>query len=144
MPSATFHHDAATPLAVAELWALLQVAETWTKIGPVEKVWDARHNDSHLEGFRWSTSVGHSQYEGTADAEIVDDGSRMKLNLATRELVGALFADITAQSDGSQLRVTLAIEARGMLASLFFPAISQAVGSGLSTQVDAFVSSLEI
>ena len=68
MPNATYRHGSATPLSVDELWALLQEPETWANIGPVEKVWDARHADGNLSAFRWSTSVGHTNYEGTADA----------------------------------------------------------------------------
>ena len=66
----------------------------------------------------------------------------MTLHLATRELVGALTAEVRDHNPGSYLDVTLAIESRGMLASLFFPAISQAVGSGLPRQVDEFTASL--
>ena len=67
----------------------------------------------------------------------------MTLHLTTTELVGALTAEVDATDDGSGLGVTLAIEARGMLASLFFPAISRAIGSGLPRQVDAFVATLD-
>lgn len=143
MPTATYHHEAATPLSPAELWKLLQMAETWANLGPVEKVWEARHANGHLEGFRWSTSVGHTRYEGMADAKIIEPGVKMTLHLTTKELVGALTAEVAETAGGSDLGVTLAIEARGMLASLFFPAISQAIGSGLSRQVDDFVSALD-
>lgn len=143
MPRASYSHETATPLSPAELWKRLQIPETWANIGPVEKVWDARHTDSDLAGFRWSTTVGHSTYEGTAEANVNEPGTEMVLQLSTKELLGALTARITAHEAGSQLVVTLAVEPRGMLASLFFPAISQAVGSGLSGQVEEFVRSLE-
>ena len=142
MPSATYRHVAPTPLTPAELWSLLQAPETWASIGPVQEVWDARHENGYLAGFKWSTAVGHTRYEGTAEAKVIDDGSKMTLHLTTVELVGALTAEVGQDGAASRLGVTLAIESRGMLASLFFPAISRAVGSGLPEQVDDFAASL--
>ena len=101
MPSATYRHEAATPLPADQLWERLQVAETWASIGPVEKVWDARYDNGLLSSFRWSTSVGHSAYEGTAQSNVVADGEKMVLHLATKELVGALTADVAGSNKGS-------------------------------------------
>lgn len=143
MPSATFSHRTATPLAPGVVWNLLQVPETWSGIGPVEEVWDAQHAAGHLESFRWATTVGHSRYEGTAETIVVEPGRKMRLALATRELLGSLTAELIPNGNASALDVTLEIESRGLMASLFFPAISHAVGDNLGAQVDDFAASLE-
>lgn len=144
MPTARFTHsaDAARPPDV--VWARLQAAETWANIGPVDEVWDPVHENGELRSYRWSATVGPTKYKGTARVVETNPPVRMRLELDAREMAGELEAVVVANGDGAtRITVTLAVESRGMLSTLFFPVVSEAVGNGLPAQVDGFAASLE-
>lgn len=142
MPSATFRHSATTPCTLEEVWEQLQSVESWANIGPVEKVWDPVHDDAALRSYRWSTTVGSTEYDGSAVVTESRRPDRMKLDLDASEVVGSLLAEISTNGDGTaQIAVTLEVASRGMLSTLFFPVISEAVGRGLPQQVEAFAAS---
>ncbi len=141
MPSATFTHVATTPRTAEEVWNRLQNADTWANIGPVGKVWDPVHEGESLVSYRWDTKVGPTRYEGTAVVSEAVPAARMKLDLDAREVRGSLTTDLAAGAEGTSISVTLVVESRGMLSTMFFPVISEAVGSGLPTQVEEFARS---
>lgn len=144
MPRATFTHHAIADAGTAHVWAKLQEAETWANIGPVEEVTQSEvDQDGNLERFRWSTTVASRHYPGTASVREADPQERMVLDLDTREIVGNLTAVLEPNGDGTTIvTVTLEVVARGPLSTLFFPVVSQAIASGLPTQVDHFAESL--
>ena len=133
MPDASFTTDAVVSRSTAEVWDRLQDAQTWSNIGPVEEVWDAEHDaDGHLTRYRWSTTVGPRKYRGRADVVEADPGRMMALDLDAVEVAGRLTTVLSENGDGStHLEVTLLVEAKGMLSTMFFPVVSDAVGRGL-------------
>jgi hypothetical protein len=143
MPTASFAHTARTTRTVDEVWAALQSEQTWSRIGPVEEVWDPVVVDGALRSFSWRTTVGPTSYRGSA---VVRDASpnRMHLDLDAGEIAGSLTADLAAVpgGDGTAVTVTLVVTSRGMLSTLFFPVVTEAVSSGLPRQVDEFAAAL--
>ncbi len=69
--------------------------------------------------------------------------NRMHLDLDAGEIAGSLTADLVAVAGGgTAVTVTLVVTSRGMLSTLFFPVVTEAVSSGLPRQVDEFAASL--
>jgi hypothetical protein len=68
----------------------------------------------------------------------------MHLDLDAGEIAGSLTADLAAVpgGDGTAVTVTLVVTSRGMLSTLFFPVVTEAVSSGLPRQVDEFAAAL--
>ena len=67
----------------------------------------------------------------------------MLLALDAREVVGALEARLEANGDGTTVvTVTLEVQSRGTLSTMFFPVVSEAIAKGLPAQVERFASSL--
>ena len=145
MPRASFTHQVTVSRPADEIWDQLQVAETWSNIGPVEEVWDAEHSDEgHLERYRWSTTVGPRSYRGRANVIASEPGHLMRLDLDATEVVGTLTTRLAENGDSAtHLEVTLEIESRGMLSTMFFPIVSETVGRGLPMQVEGFAATFE-
>lgn len=145
MPRASFTHQVTVPRSADEIWEQLQVAETWSNIGPVEDVWDAEHaEDGQLQRYRWSTTVGPRSYRGRAKVVASEPAHLMRLDLDATEVVGTLTTRLSQNgTDATQLEVTLEIESRGTLSTLFFPIVSDAVGRGLPRQVEEFAAAFE-
>jgi carbon monoxide dehydrogenase subunit G len=145
MPKTRFTHHAVAAAPAHIVWQRLQDAATWAAIGPVEEVWDPRHDDDGtLRSYRWKTVVGPRAYLGSATVVASEPDRRMALHLDGSEITGDLVAELTPDGDtGTTMTVTLAIESVGVLSTLFFPVVADAVGRGLPAQVDAFVRSLD-
>jgi len=141
MPSATFTHTAHTPTQADEVWDRLQVVDTWSKIGPIDQVWDPVHHSGRLHSYRWSTTVGPTSYRGTARVVEADKPRLMRLQLDAGEMTGDLTTELHHNGDGTtRITVTLAVISRGMLSTLFFPVVAEAIGRGLPRQVDDFAA----
>ncbi len=140
MPKASFTHHVAIDRPAQDVWDQLQIAETWSNIGPVETVWDEEHDENgHLERYRWSTSVGPRSYRGRANVIASESGRLMRLALDASEVVGTLTTELSENGDGTtHLEVTLEIVSRGTLSTMFFPVVADVVGRGLPTQVERF------
>ena len=145
MPKASFTHHAAITRTADMVWDRLQIAATWSNIGPVEQVWDEEHNDvGHLVQYRWSTTVGPKTYRGKANVIASEPGRLMRLALDAGEIVGTLTTALSANGDGStHLEVTLEIVSRGALSTMFFPVVADVVGRGLPSQVERFAEAFE-
>ncbi len=143
MPSATFNHTAETSRPIDEVWARLQVAETWANIGPVESVWDPVHDGDRLRSYKWKTTVGPTTYNGSAKVTAAEEPTRMELALDAGEVTGSLVTVLSSNGDRvTQIDVTMKVVSRGMLSTLFFPVVSEAVGNGLPAQVERFAESM--
>ncbi|MGD2052074.1 MAG: SRPBCC family protein [Acidimicrobiia bacterium] len=145
MPKSRFTHRAVASVPAHAVWQRLQDAATWAAIGPVEEVWDPHHDDAgSLRSYRWKTVVGPRAYLGSATVVASEPERRMELRLDGSEVVGDLIAELAPDGDTTTtLTVTLAIESVGVLSTLFFPVVADAVGRGLPAQVDGFVRSLD-
>jgi hypothetical protein len=142
VPRAAFTHAVTVPATTSAAWDRLQLAETWSNIGPVERVWDEVVDaDGILRSHRWPTSVGPREYRGTATTSEVVPQRLMRIDLDAGELRGRLSTTLSANGrDDTHLEVTLEIEPRGTLSILFFGVISDAIGRGLPSQVEHFAA----
>ena len=143
MPSTSASHTVTIPRTSDALWVVLQRAETWANIGPVDRVWDPVHSaDGQLASYRWSAQVVGKEYLGTAN--IVDSvaPSLMKLELDGGEVTGFLTATLTEHERGTDVQVVLDVSSRGAMSAMFFPVIADAIRKGLPQQVDAFATRL--
>lgn len=145
MPNASFTHRTVISQPADHVWARLQDAGTWANIGPVEEVWDEVHDESgHLQRYAWSTSVGPRAYRGHAQVIGSDPGSVMRLALDGGELAGTLTTTLSKNGDdATHIEVTLHVESRGTLSTMFFPLVAEVVGRGLPGQVEEFARSFD-
>ncbi len=142
MPSATYTHRAVAAATIDVVWDRLQEAATWSEIGPIDEIADAVHVDGALRSFRWAATVGPSRDRATATVLRSDPPRLMRIRLDAGEVTGDLEARLEADSpDSTAIHITLQIASRGILSTMFFPAISQAVGQGLPEQVAGFAAS---
>ena len=137
MPSATYSHRAPVNASPDVVWDRLQEAEAWAEIGPIDDVWDAIHDaGGALQSFHWSTRAAGRSFNGTATTVLAVPGERMVVDLDTSEVVGAV--DVTIAD--SAIEVTMSLRSVGLLATMFFGVVSDAVGGGLADHVDAFAA----
>lgn len=136
----TFSHTAPVTAARDRVWEALQKADTWSNIGPIDDVWDAEHaEDGTLMSYRWSARAAGRSWKGTATTAETAPGRWMRLDLASPEIVGAITVELHHH------RVTVSMEAapRGMLATMFWGTVREALERGLPRQVEAFAKSLD-
>jgi len=136
MPSATFTETVAIDADPASVWDQLQEPDIWASLGPVQKVWDPVFDEGVLTGFTWSTNIGGKIYEGTGKAISHQRPDRYELMLDTSEMSGTITASLSpANPGGTEAVVAIELKSKGLLSSMFFPAIKNAIGSGFPDQV---------
>ena len=144
MPSATFTENVTIDAAPADVWDRLQVPGIWEAVGPVEKVWNPSVEDGVLESFEWSTNIGGKVYNGVGTAVTHDRPGHYRILLDTSEMSGEVDVVLTpANPGGTNAVVSIELRSKGMLSSLFLPAIKNAVGSGFPDQVVDMGAQLE-
>ena len=145
MPSASSSHEVGVDRPAAELWEILQAADTWANIGPVERVWDPVHDEAGtLLSYRWSTTVAGRPYKGSATTVAADPPSTMQLELDGGEVAGVLTTRLSpnAEPGHTTVNVHLEVSSRGALSAMFFPLIADAINRGLPDQVEQFAARL--
>lgn len=143
MPSQTFTHTAHTPAPPAEVWAALDRPETWEGISGVDRVTDStRNEDGTLSGFSFETKIGGRPYRGVARPGERIEGSRLVWLIQSPDVGGSIGVDLAPSGDGTDVTVSLTVSIEGFLASLFFPAITQALGRGFPEAVTEFAAGL--
>jgi len=136
MPSATFSESVAINVAPPEVWDQLQESDVWASLGPVQKVWDPIVEDGVLTGFTWSTDIGGKVYEGAGKVLDHHRPDRYQLLLDTSEMAGTINVELSpGNPGGTDAVVEIEIRSKGLLSSMFFPAIKNAIGSGFPQQV---------
>lgn len=136
MPSATFAESVEIDATPSDVWDRLQESDTWASIGPVQSVWDPVVDNGTLTTFKWSTDIGGKTYEGVGTALDHDRPSRYRLVLDTSEMSGTINVDLTDGNPGGTVAVvSMELRSKGMLSSMFFPAIKKAIGSGFPDQI---------
>jgi len=136
MPSATFSQSVAIDVHPPEVWDQLQEPDVWATLGPVQKVWDPIVEDGVLTGFTWSTDIGGKVYEGTGKVLGHHRPDRYQLLLDTSEMSGTITVELSpGNPGGTDAVVEIEIRSKGLLSSMFFPAIKNAIGSGFPQQV---------
>lgn len=141
-PVAAANHTVHIPAPPDSVWWRLQQAETWAALGPVTRVWDADH-DAHgfLRSYRWSADAGIQSVEGTASTTSAERDRHFEVELSASGISGSLRADITPNSSGCDLTVTLTLQPDGFLLAAVFPMVARAITSGLPGQVEEFADS---
>lgn len=143
VPSAEFEHTVEAPATSDEAWQQLQNPETWEGLAGVEEVFDVHHDAAGvLTAYRFRATAASQVYEGTAKTVESSNASRMVIDIATSEVTGRITTSLQPTDGGVEVTVKVTLRSKGFLSTLFFPVISQAVGSGLPTQVDAFAARL--
>lgn len=136
MPSATFSESVTIDANPAEVWDRLQDPDIWATLGPVQKVWDPVVENGVLQGFDWSTNIGGRVYDGTGKATEHQRPDLYEIVLDTSEMAGTITAELSAGNPGgTEAVVAIEIRSKGLLSSMFFPAIKNAIGSGFPDQV---------
>jgi hypothetical protein len=136
MPSATFSESVAIDADPPAVWDQLQEPDVWATLGPVQRVWDPIIEAGVLTGFTWSTDIGGKIYEGTGKALDHQRPDRYQLLLDTSEMSGTITATLSpGNPGGTDAVVEIEIRSKGLLSSMFFPAIKNAIGSGFPEQV---------
>jgi hypothetical protein len=136
----TFSHTVPVGAPAARVWEALQDAQTWSNIGPIDAVWDSEHTaDGTLARYRWSANAAGRSWKGTATTAEAHPGVRMRLDLTSSEIVGAIAVEL------HQDFITVSMEAspRGFLATMFWGTVKAALESGLPEQVEAFARALD-
>ena len=91
MPSASYTHSAPVNATPEVVWARLQEADAWERIGPINDVWDAEHSDDgQLKSFRWSTHAAGRDWSGSATTIEAEAPETMVVDLDTSEVKGAI------------------------------------------------------
>lgn len=136
MPSATFTESVAIGASPTSVWDRLQDPSTWASVGPVQRVWAPVIEDGMLTDFKWSTDIGGKTYDGTGTAIEHDRPTHYRLILDTSEMAGTITVDLSnGNPEGTVANVSMELRSKGMLSSMFFPAIKNAIGSGFPDQV---------
>lgn len=136
MPSATFSEAVTIDADPASVWDQLQQPGTWESLGPVQKVWDPVIDSGVLTAFKWSTNIGGKVYEGTGEMLDHERPNAYRIVLDTSEMAGTIAVDLSlANPGGTEAVVEIELRSKGLLSSMFFPAIRNAIGSGFPDQV---------
>ncbi len=144
MPTHTFTHTTVTSVPVDAAWFALQDPATWGAIGGVDEVYGARHaDDGTLTGYRFRASAGGRTYEGIARTTLAEPHRVMVVEVDTPELDGTITVTLEAANPHTEIGVELTVSSKGMLATLFFPVVAGAIGSGFPRSVDDFAARLE-
>ena len=144
MPSATFTENVTIDATPEDVWDRLQAPSIWEAVGPVEKIWDPHIENGVLLGFKWSTNIGGKVYNGHGAAVTHDRPGNYRILLDTSEMSGEVNVILTdGNPGGTDAIVSIELRSKGMLSSLFFPAIKNAVGSGFPDQVADMVAELQ-
>lgn len=144
MPARVFTHTALTSETVDGAWMALQDPATWGSIGGVDEVYGAHHaDDGTLVSYRFRASAGGRRYEGVARTVLAEPRRLMVVEVETPELEGVIKVTLTASNPHTEVTVELTVRSRGTLATLFFPVVAAAIGSGLPSSVEEFAARLE-
>jgi len=143
MPAARFSHHAITPADVDGAWAALQRPDTWAQLAGVRDVSGAVHSpEGLLEQFLFVVAVAGQSYSGKAMTVRRSPLEEMALNIRSSELEGTITVALEPVDASTELRVSLELVPKGLLSTMFFPAITKAVGGGLAEQVDGLAAKM--
>lgn len=144
MPAASFRHSVTIAAPAHTVWERLMDAGTWENIGPVDRVWDPVHDGGVLTGYRWSTEVGGRRFEGTARTTGHEAPHHFSIDLDAGEMAGTITIDLLEGNPATAMEVVLDFRTKGILSSMFFPLIRDAIGSGFAGQIEEFAAGLDV
>jgi hypothetical protein len=138
MPSTSVSSTAVTTASLTHVWERFNDVGTWVGIGLAEEVFDPEYVDGRLAGFAWTTKAAGITYRGSAAFTIWDNPTRLSFDLINTEIRGTISIETAEHTNGTELDVTVGAWSVGLLASMFFPVIAQALQNGLAAQVEDF------
>ena len=142
MPGKRYTERRQTEADPAVCWDSLQKAESWGRIGGVERIHDVRHDEIGLAAYRFIVITPGREYEGTAIRSRVEPPTQMEMSISSTEVRGRIVVSIEPLDAGSEIEVDLTMEPVGLLSALIFPIISGAVANGFPSTVTQFVDGL--
>ncbi|MEA1903286.1 MAG: hypothetical protein U9N56_07155 [Actinomycetota bacterium] len=143
MPRDSFVHAATTTASRPDVWAALQEPQTWEGIGGVDRVYNpVVDSDGQLRGFDFDTVVAGKPYVGKATPHNREEGRTMAWNIENSEIRGITQIELSDHQGGTEVTVSLEVESKGLLSTIFFGAITKTIGSGLPRTVEEFARSL--
>ena len=144
MPSESFTHIAIARAPVERVWETLDEPSTWEEIGGVDRVLDPVIDpEGRLRGFSFEVKAAGKKYLGFAKPHERTEGELMSWNVDTTEVRGITRVALEPAANGTEITVTLEVESKGLLASMFFPVIASAIGNGLPRSVEEFARQFE-
>lgn len=141
MPRDEFSQSATADASPSEVFSVLDEPETWEQIGGVDRVIDAVVDpEGRLQGFTFEVRAAGKSYVGRATPRERVEGRLIAWNVDTSEVRGATAVTLEPDGDRTKITVTLEVESKGLLSTMFFPVIAAAIGSGLPRSVDEFAA----
>lgn len=143
MPSQTFTHRAISTASPTDVWAAMDLVATWEKIPGIDRVVGSEQDDQgRLESFSFEATVAGRPYRGRARRHDRVEEERISWRITSPDVNGSVAVDLTPVNEGTEISVDLTVAMDGFLASLFFPAVTQALGRGFPDAVQNFASAL--
>ena len=94
-------------------------------------------------GTDWTDAWTGKKYEGGQTVE-ADAPTLMVVTVDAAEIEGTITTELESSNPhGTNMTVSLRIRARGILAAMFFPVVSRAIGSGFSRQIDEIAARID-
>lgn len=144
MPRDEFTHTATAEAPADVVFAALDEPETWEQIGGVDRVTDyVVDTEGRLQGFSFEVRAAGRNYLGSATPHERIDGELMVWNVDAPEVRGTTTVALRPVEASTEVTVTLEVESKGLLATMFFPVVAAAIGSGLPRSVDEFAARFE-
>ena len=141
MPRETFTHTAVASAPIADVWKALDKPLTWESIGGIDRVVDSViDSEGRLQSFSFDTMVAGKPYRGEATTAGREELQMMAWNIENSEVAGLISVALSEPDQRTAIAVTLIVESKGMLAGMFFPVVSKAIGDGLPRSVDRFAT----
>lgn len=144
MPTARFQHHAVAATDLENAWRWLQDPNTWAGMAGVRDIDNVgRSPAGDLISFEFVAMVAGRPYAGLATTLTADFPHAMSLRIKSKELEGIVAAALTSSEEGGVLvEADLELEAKGLMASMFFSVITGVVGTGFPEQVEEFAGRL--
>lgn len=142
MPSASFRHATTVPVDVSTAWNRMQEGSFWALLGLEGVSGETRHPDGTLAGFTFEISVAGRTYAGTARTVEAHRDERMVVLVESRPMTGRLEVVLAPAGTGTSVDVTVGLSARGVAATLAFPAVTAVVGGRFAETVDRLAARL--
>jgi hypothetical protein len=142
MPSTSVSAAAVTTASLDHVWEKFNDVVTWAGLGLAEDVFDPSYTEGRLAGFSWTTQAAGITYRGTAEFTTWENPSRLAFDLVNSEISGTISIETSHHPNGTELGVAVDARSIGLLASMFFPVIAQALQKGLAAQVEGFADRL--
>jgi hypothetical protein len=138
-----FFHRALVATHVERVWRELQKPSTWKQIGGVDEISDEQFDEHQdLVGYRFTIVIAGTDYQGVATRTLAERGKLMVMSIDSSQLTGEIGVALAPDGQTTGIELSMAMASKGLLASMFFPAIVKAVAGGFDATAAEFVNSL--